>query len=156
MEYKQTKQKTKDISINMITIFSAGILLIGAIYIYLTNRSMDMQLYSWLNIDTENYLLRHLRNLSCSFAPWAKYNLPDGLWLMSILLFMEGIWNREKLIKWLFCIPIIIFAFISEIFQFNGYFSGTGDILDIASYVAAILLLLIFIKLKQIYYEKNN
>lgn len=115
-----------------------------------------MQLYSWLNIDTENYLLKLLRKLSFSFAPWARYNLPDGLWLLSFLLFIEGLWHHERLIKWIFCMSLIIFAFVSEILQFNGHLSGTGDILDIVSYVVAILLLLIFIKLKQIYYEKNN
>lgn len=156
MEYKQTKQKTKDISINLITIISAGTLLIGAIYIYLSNRITDMQLYSWLNIDTENHLLEDIRNASYGFAPWAKFNLPDGLWLLSFLLFMEGIWNHDRLAKWIFSISIISFAFISEILQFYGYLSGTGDIWDIVSYVAAVVLLLIFIKLKQIYYEKNN
>lgn len=143
-------------TINLINIFSAGVLLVSAIYIYLSNRTTDMQLYSWFNIDTENHLLENIRNTSFCFAPWVKYNLPDGLWLLSFLLFMEGIWNRDRLIKWIFCISIISFAFVSEILQFNGYLLGTGDIWDLVSYVAAVLLLLIFIKLKQIYYEKNN
>ncbi len=117
---------------------------------------MDMQLYLWLGIDTKNTMLEHIRNLSYYFAPWIRYNLPDGLWLLSFLLFMEGIWSREKIIKWLFSIPIIIFAFVSEILQFNEHISGTGDIFDLVFYVAAVLLLLLLIKLKQMYYEKNN
>lgn len=156
MVYKQANGKIAKMPLCFVTIIIATVLLISAIYIYMSNRSVDMELYSWLGIDTKNSLFKHVRNLSYNFAPWAKYNLPDGLWLLSFLLLMEGIWDNETLIKWLFCIPIIVFAFVSEILQFNGFLSGTGDIIDMFFYIAAILLLLIFIKLKQMYYEKIN
>lgn len=85
-----------------------------------------------------------------------KYNLPDGLWMLSFLLFMESIWGDEKLLKWIFCIPIIAFAYILEIFQYFGYFPGTGDALDLFFYAIAILLFILLTKLKQMYYEKNH
>lgn len=141
--------------VNIVFIFLSLILLINAIYIYLSNRNTDMLLYVWLGLDNNNCIFEYTRNHVCGYAPWIKYNLPDGLWLLSYLLFIEGIWSKEKLLKWLFCIPIIGFAFVLEFLQFSGIFSGTGDVLDIMSYILAILLFLFIIKLKQIYYEKD-
>lgn len=115
-----------------------------------------MVLYSWLGIDYDNSFFEAIRTYSCSMSPCVKYNLPDGLWMLSFLLFMEGIWDAERLLKWIFCIPIIAFAFTLEILQYLGYFPGTGDALDIFFYVIAITLFILLIKLKQMYYEKNN
>ena len=89
-------------------------------------------------------------------ASWVKYNLPDGLWMLSFLLFMDVIWENEKLLKWMFCVPIIVFAFILEIFQYMGQFPGTGDVFDIVFYIVAIMLFLLLINLKHKCYERNN
>lgn len=140
----------------LIIILTSAILFLFAIYIYISNRSGNMVLYSWLGIDYYNPLFEWIRNHSCSLSPWVKFNLPDGLWMLSFLLFMEGIWGNEKHLKWRFCVPIIVFAFILEILQYRGYFPGTGDLLDIVSYIAAILLFILLINLKHKYYEKNN
>lgn len=142
--------------INLITILLSVILFLTAIYIYVSNRSGDMILYSWLGVDYNNHFFEWIRNHSCRLAPWVKYNLPDGLWMLSFLLTMEVVWGNEKQLKWMFCIPIIAFAFILEILQYNGYFSGTGDILDIVFYTAAVLLFILLINLKQKCYEKDN
>ena len=115
-----------------------------------------MILYTWLGIDYHNSAFEYVRNHTCCLSNWMKYNLPDGLWLCSFLLFMEGIWGKEKYWKWLFCVLIIAFAFIIEIMQYNGLFPGTGDFWDLISYISAFLLFLLFIKLKQMYYEKNT
>ena len=115
-----------------------------------------MVLYSWLGMDYNNHCFEWIRNHSCNLAPWVKYNLPDGLWMLSYLLFMESIWGNEKQLKWMFCIPIIAFAYIMEILQYKGCFPGTGDILDIVFYTAAVLLFIVLIKLKNKCYEKDN
>lgn len=115
-----------------------------------------MILYEWLGVDNNNRFFDFTRNHSHNLAPWIKYNLPDGLWLLSYLLFMEGVWNNDKLLKWLFSIPIVVFAFVIELLQFYGNFPGTGDVLDILFYMIAILLFILIIKLKQMYYEKNT
>lgn len=141
---------------NKALIFLSSILLISAIYIYLSNRSEDMILYTWLGLDNNNDVFKYIRNHSHNFAPWIKYNFPDGLWLLSYLLLMESIWDTNKGLKCLFCFPIIIFAFVIELLQFSGNYPGTGDVLDIMFYIMAILLFLLIIKLKQMYYEKNT
>lgn len=142
--------------ISLTTILSAIFLLMLTLYIYVSNRDGDMALYSWLGMDYYNDSFNFIRNHSIHLPLWVKYNLTDGLWMLSYLLFMEGFWTRDKRIKWMFCIPIISLALILEILQFLGYFPGTGDILDIIFYIAAILLFVLLIKLKQIYYEKDN
>ncbi len=115
-----------------------------------------MALYEWLGIDYYNGFFECIRDHSVVMAPWVKYNLPDGLWLLSFLLFMEGIWGNEKRMKWVFCIMIVVFAFVVEYMQCIGYFLGTGDAWDIMAYITAILLFLLINKLKQISYEKIN
>ena len=142
--------------LNLIMILSSVFLFLLAVYIYVSNRSEDMVLYSWLGIDYNNRFFELIRNHSCNLPSWTKYNLPDGLWMLSFLLFMEGVWGDEKRLKWTFCVSIIVFAFILEIVQYIGYFPGTGDALDITFYIAAILLFLSLINLKHKWYEKNN
>ena len=142
--------------INLITILLSVILFLTAIYIYVSNRSGDMILYSWLGVDYNNHFFEWIRNHSCRLAPWAKYNLPDGLWMLSFLLIMEVVWGNEKQLKWMFCIPIIAFAFIMEILQYYECFPGTGDILDLVFYTTAVLLFILLINLKQKCYEKDN
>lgn len=114
-----------------------------------------MILYSWLGIDTENNFFAFIRSNSSTLYPWVKYNLTDGLWMLSYLLFIESIWGDEKSIKRIFYISLISFAFILEMMQFWGWYPGTGDVLDIVFYIIAILIFLIFTKLKLIYYEKD-
>ena len=150
-KHKMIKSLT-DIIILLVSAF----LFLSAVYIYVSNRSGDMILYSWLGVDYNNHFFEWIRDHSCRLAPWVKYNLPDGLWMLSFLLFLEGVWGNEKKLKWMFCVPIIVFAFIMEILQYNGCFPGTGDIIDIVFYIAAILLFLLLTNLKQKCYEKNN
>ena len=142
--------------LNLIIILVSAFLFLLAVYIYVSNRSGDMELYSWLGIDYNNHIFKLIRNNSCSLSSWVKYNLPDGLWMLSFLLLMESVWGNEKQLKWTFCVPMIVFAFVLEILQFKGWFPGTGDVLDIVFYIAAILLFLSLINLKHKWYEENN
>lgn len=142
-------------TINLITLCVSILLFICALYIYVSNRNSDMILYSWLGIDTENSFFAFIRSNSFTLYPWVKYNLTDGLWMLSYLLFIESVWGDEKSIKRIFCVSLISFAFILEMMQFLGWYPGTGDVLDIVFYIIAILIFLIFTKLKLMYYEKD-
>jgi hypothetical protein len=137
-----------------IFLFAVAMFVIAG-YIYVSNRSANMALYEWLGIDYYNVFFEYVRAHSYELTPWMKYNLPDGLWLLSYLLAMESFWNNDTRLKWIFCIPVIIFAFMLEWCQYKSLFSGTGDILDIVFYTIAILIFLLTIKLKQMAYESN-
>lgn len=136
-------------------LLASGIMFLLASYLYIANRDGNMSLYSWLGIEYNNSFFVFLRYHSFKLAPWIKYNLPDGLWLLSFLISMEALWGKEKYIKLLFCTLMIVFAYGLEIMQFCGIFPGTGDIIDIYSYTITIIIFLLLTKLKQIYYEKN-
>ena len=76
----------KKIPANAIMFFIAIALMIMATYVYVSSRSGDMLLYTWLGIDYDNAIFEKIRASSWSLASWVKYNLPDGLWLLSFLM----------------------------------------------------------------------
>ncbi len=145
----------KKISLNIILLLFSIALFCSAVCIYIGNRSNDMILYSWLEIDAHNRLFEYIRQHCLLSKNWLIYNLPDGLWLLSYLLAMESIWGGNKRGKWIFCIPVIVFAIMMEFLQFKYYLPGTGDILDIIFYLISIIIFLLIIKLKQMSYESN-
>lgn len=142
--------------LKLICILVSAFLFLFAVYIYVSNRSGDMILYSWLGIDYNNYFFEWIRTHSFYVVPWVKYNLPDGLWMLSFLLLMECIWENVKLFKWMFCAPIVVFAVVMEILQYKGCFPGTGDAMDIVFYMIAVLLFILFTNLKHKCYDENN
>lgn len=97
------------------------------------------------------YWLYCLRSLFSTFdiPNFVKYSLPDGLWLFSYLMIIDGIWFGYKSpIHLLYLAVLPIVAFLSEILQMFKLFPGTGDLVDILFYFMSIL---IFITIK--YYK---
>lgn len=132
---------------------SSLLLFFFACWIYISFRSADMALYSWLHIDYGTPLFNWLRVEDINLPNWMVYNAPDGMWLFSYLLFIESIWDNSS-IKWLFVWGMVLFSYALEILQFANIFPGTGDILDIFFFSSAILLYLSIHKLKLIFNEK--
>ena len=124
-----------------------------ACWIYISFRSADMALYSWLHIDYSNAFFNWLRIDDVLLPNWIVYNVPDGLWIFSYLLFIESIWDNSSM-KWLFVWGMVLFAYALEILQFANIFPGTGDVYDIFFFSLAILLYLSIHKLKFIFHEK--
>lgn len=115
------------------------IIFLFACMIYISNRSFDMILYKWLNINTGNVIFSYLQQHAIPLPDWALYNLPDGLWLLSYTLLIDAIWSKNN-IKYYFIGIITLFILILEIAQMMHIFPGTGDILDIASYLIALII----------------
>lgn len=115
------------------------IIFLFACIIYISNRSLDMILYKWLNINTGNVIFSYLKQHAIPLPNWALYNLPDGLWLFSYTLLIDAIWSKNN-IKYYFIGIITLFILILEIAQMMHIFPGTGDILDIASYLIALII----------------
>jgi hypothetical protein len=66
-------------------------------------------------------------------SPWAdflRYNLPDGLWLLSGLLFLRALWYGEKAFLF-YKIVFIFFAFLLETLQIIDEIPGTFDFYDL-------------------------
>lgn len=115
------------------------IIFLFACMIYISNRSFDMILYKWLNINTSNVIFSYLQQHAIPLPDWALYNLPDGLWLLSYTLLIDAIWSKNN-IKYYFIGIITLFILILEIAQMMHIFPGTGDILDITSYLIALII----------------
>ena len=118
------------------------ILFFVACWIYVSNRSTDMVIYDWLSIDVNNQLFCFFRNTEIEFPDWVLYNLPDALWLLSFLFMNEAVWGEDNR-KYIFVAVVTIFALGGEILQMYTLFPGTGDMLDIISYVIVLIIYLI-------------
>ena len=118
------------------------ILLFIACWIYVSNRSTDMVIYDWLSIDVNNQLFCFFRNIEIELPDWVLYNLPDALWLLSFLFMNEAVWGKDNR-KFIFVAVVSIFALSIEILQKYTLFPGTGDMLDIISYVIVLIIYLI-------------
>jgi hypothetical protein len=69
---------------------------------------------------------------------WAMYNIPDGLWMYSLLFCTSMIWAHEKSYThygWLTI--ILILSITSEFLQKWGLITGTFDLQDIYAYLIA-------------------
>ena len=101
-----------------------------------------MVIYDWLSIDVNNQLFCFFRNTEIEFPDWVLYNLPDALWLLSFLFMNEAVWGKDNR-KYIFVAVVTIFALGGEILQMYTLFPGTGDMLDIISYVIVLIIYLI-------------
>lgn len=116
-------------------------LLIGGL-IYIGYRSETLLMFKWFEcIGISDYII-HFRDICSKYnIPYfIKYSLPDGLWLLSYMMIIGTIWDNRNYTYYLF-IYIIPFAAISmELIQIIFSSLGTFDILDILSYVMAIII----------------
>jgi len=74
------------------------------------------------------------------FSDFLKYNLCDGLWLVSGLLLLRFIWFGNPGIGNNYIIVFICAALLLELLQIIKYFPGTFDILDMITMVIFALL----------------
>lgn len=126
----------------------AVVLFLVACYIYIVYRSDDMVLYSWLHINPHCDLFEVLRGTKIALPSWMIYNLPDALWLVAYLLFIDLLWEDWSWIKICFIVAVPLFAYCIEVLQFAGIAAGTGDVLDIFSYTFALIVYWLIVKFK--------
>lgn len=131
--------------------FSFILIIIGGV-IYLLYRDKSLVMFSWFEHIGLNRIIDSIRSKSIGAEPcyWIKYNLPAGLWLLSYMLIIDAVWQdcEGKSRKfYIYVLPIL--ALWSELMQSYGLCSGTFDVLDVVSYLFAIIL---FKTIK--YYEK--
>lgn len=111
--------------------------------IYVLYRGKSLLMFSWFESVGLNSVVDYIRNKNVMIEPyyWIKYNLPAGLWLFSYMFIMDAIWGESKSVNrkmFIWILPVI--AFLSELMQTFGLCPGTFDILDVVSYLFAIIL----------------
>jgi hypothetical protein len=69
---------------------------------------------------------------------WVIFNLPDGLWLYSLLSTITIIWDyRQSLYHFMWIILVLCLSLFSELLQAYHCILGTFDIKDIIAYLIA-------------------
>lgn len=72
---------------------------------------------------------------------WVTYNLPDGLWLYSFLMWLIMTWQGQKSFEaYVWFLIFIVLAFGSEVLQKLSLLSGTYDTRDVLAYFIALFL----------------
>lgn len=125
-----------------ILIASASLLIGGLIYVIY--RTENLLMFSWFsNLGlSENILFLRKSFGGYALCPWGKYNMPAALWLFAYLYIIDAIWSNYQLTKlykiFFWFMPIL--SILSEIFQLFHLLPGTFDILDMATYIMAIII----------------
>lgn len=118
--------------------------------IYIRYRSESLLMFDWFhNLGLTNFIEFFRSN---SEAPningWVKFNLPAGLWLFAYMFLIDAVWAKDKnhiSMYFLYILPLL--AIVSEFMQFVGLVPGTFDVMDLLSYISAILLFIIIKKI---------
>ena len=68
---------------------------------------------------------------------WVRFNLPDGLWIFSLVLALRLIWSdqEDKRIGLSLIGFVLALSLFSEWAQAMGWLSGTGDLWDVVVYI---------------------
>lgn len=121
--------------------------------IYLLFRSKTLLMFKWADSlrVKENILYIRQQFTSFQIPEIFIYTLPDGLWSLSYILFIEALWFGEKK-SWIFASIVPTIGFLSELFQFWGLLQGTFDIWDAVFYITPFI---IFYGVK-LYYSKEK
>ena len=93
-------------------VFSNLILLVGG-SLYLLFRSHNLEMFYWLRtIKLEQFFYQHDFNSTSKLISFCVYSLPNGLWLLSAVIFFWS--NLEKRKRYIFL--LFIFIFVSKSF----------------------------------------
>jgi len=130
----------RKVSIGILSILSFAI----STNIYTDLRGYEQGLFSWGNLIFPIDLT--LIGDTLSSNSFILYNLPDGLWMLSLLLLFMMIWgSRASVLPWLFL--GLIMAISLEAFQYYGYIKGTYDLLDVITYILVFVFTLMIYKI---------
>lgn len=107
-------------------------------FIYLAFCPTDLLLYDWFGIDANATWILSLREMTTHWQvpQWVRWNLSDGLWLLSYLMIIDSIWNDDdSRYNDIFGLSMLILAVLAEGLQAKGYIPGTGDWYDVFTYI---------------------
>lgn len=137
--------KNGNIARTIETTISIVALTVGGL-IYIIFRSESLLMFQWLK---EIGIMEYVERLRLEYGhyniyEWVKNCMPAGLWLLSYLLIIDAIWRKENTLTYKIFIGLLpVLSFCSEIMQYYRLLPGTFDIMDICSYLVAILLFIL-------------
>jgi hypothetical protein len=106
--------------------------------VYYFLRDNNILIYKWVHFLPRNNNTITLSNKSF-WLNFLRYNLPDGLWLLSILLFLRAVWHNDHKTFLIYKTCVIFIGFSLEILQIFDAIPGTFDFFDLATMGSIIL-----------------
>ena len=104
--------------------------------LYICFRSEDIKIFSWLRFLNINYsALRQMDLGNNLISSYIIFSFPNGLWVLSGLLFLGTFLKNEKTFLLLYSGVFILIALIIELGQLFDTISGTFDILDLVTII---------------------
>jgi hypothetical protein len=111
---------------------ASGISLLAGIAIYFLFRNTNMLLFDWFeSIRWLNRFYFPLNTKDNRALAFFVYTLPDGLWLLSGLLFIRGIWHGNTNLCRTYIVIFCVIAVAFEMLQASTIIPGTFDALDL-------------------------
>lgn len=104
--------------------------LISGILIYIFGGYDVYYFLKWFKIELPNTL---------KLSSWLIFNLPDGLWLFSLINVFIFIWKDDHLNFFKWSLFTLFFSISSEFLQKIELIHGTFDLNDIFTYLIAFL-----------------
>ena len=140
VELHKRTNMSKSIEITMALLFFA----FGGC-IYIAFRSTSLRMFGWFDDLGLHEIIMSVRSFTSDIQlpEMIRYCIPDGLWTLSYILFMDAIWNPDLKRQILFGSIIPIVGGISEVLQYFNVLSGTFDVVDISCYLVPFVLYLI-------------
>lgn len=122
---------------NAAEIAAASIVFLLGGCIYIAFRSTSLRMFGWFDYLGFHNIVMGIRSTSdnIQIPEIIKFCIPDGLWTLSYILFMDVIWSPDVRKQILFCGIIPIIGTISEILQLFGLVNGTFDVVDLLCYL---------------------
>jgi len=122
----------------LIYLISSVIALFAGVFCYYLLRDFNMIFFQIFKIKVSH---ANIRPVSDNFFTYfLKYNLCDGLWLLSGILFLRFLWFNSPVIGGYYIKFFIGTALLLEFLQLIKYVPGTFDIFDIFTMVFFALL----------------
>ena len=106
--------------------------LIAGFLIYYFFRNGNILIYKWFNFLPKNNNIITFSNESI-LLNFLRYNLPDGLLLLSGLLFLRALWYENGKTFLIYKICFLFTAFLLEIMQISSKIPGTFDFYDLVT-----------------------
>ena len=105
--------------------------------IYIAFRSTSLQMFVWFDNLGLHEVVMYVRNLSrgIQIPEFVRFCVPDGLWTLSYILFMDAIWLPDVKRQLLFSCIIPLIGSLSEVLQYFGVVKGTFDLVDLSCYI---------------------
>lgn len=113
--------------------------------IYIAFRSTTLRMFGWFDdLGLHDFILGVRSSSSSIHMPEIiRFCIPDGLWTMSYILFMDAIWSPDVKRQLIFCCIIPLIGSLSEILQYFGVVKGTFDVVDLSCYIVPYVIYLI-------------